>query len=331
VCAAAGLPDPHVPGRRRRDRAAPPPGGRRRRHRNWPWTHTSGDTSVHAVEYGLSVRFAGGYPEEVRFLNFDAPEGGPELVHRWGDAMPLVRLTFAFHLTPAAWGRVAGPHLDRLSELTLDYLPTETAPLVAASPHLSALTRLSVNVIGANADAVRALVVSPAWAGLRSLAFTGRMSPDAVRDLALFCTLEHVEELSLGLGNPADPGNPFVGVLNDLLRALSALMAFSANPPVPWPDFGPALEALAAAPWVRRLRKLHLASGSPAGFLTLLGQQLHGGAEADANRIPDAAVLALASALNPDKLETLTLPAAVVGPSVREELTTRLGPKVRFE
>ena len=61
-----------------------------------------------------------------------------------------------------------------------------------------------------------------------------------------------------------------------------------------------------------------------------LGERLYGGSDATTQLIPDAAVLALASAVATDKLERLVLPAAVVGPSVREELTTRLGPRVAF-
>src|SRR6478672_8186529 len=84
IAMAAGLPAPHVPGKRVRDRiarAVRPP----RRPANWPYTLTTGDPTVHLVEYGLSFRFAGGFPEEVQIQSCDAPEGGPALVHRWGD------------------------------------------------------------------------------------------------------------------------------------------------------------------------------------------------------------------------------------------------------
>src|SRR5262249_27352443 len=154
------------------------------------------------------------------------------------------------------------------------------------------------------------------------LSFTGRLSPDAVRDLALFCTLENVEELDLTLGNPAEHGNPVGAIINDLLQAFMRALTIPTAPAIPWPQFAPAVEALSAAPWVRRLRKLRIESGVPRGLLALIGQQLYGSTESGANLIPDAAVCALADALDRDKLETLVLPASVVGPSVREELTT---------
>src|SRR5262249_46323323 len=78
VAQAAGLPAPRVPGRR----------PSKRRPVNWPYTHTSahGHIGVHLIDYGMSVRFEAGFPEEVRLTNREAPQRAPELVHRWGDA-----------------------------------------------------------------------------------------------------------------------------------------------------------------------------------------------------------------------------------------------------
>ena len=87
VAEAAGLPYPHVAGKRIRDRVGRVGGtGPRRRPANWPYTITTADTTVHLAEYGLSFGFKAGFPEEVRFRNFDTPEGGPRLTHRWGGA-----------------------------------------------------------------------------------------------------------------------------------------------------------------------------------------------------------------------------------------------------
>jgi uncharacterized protein (TIGR02996 family) len=328
VAEAAGLPPPHVPGKRVRDRLARAV-RRGRRPANWPYSHTAADTTVHLADYGLSFRFAGGFPEEVRFLNFDAPARGPELVHRWGDAIPLTRLVLAPEVTASQWARVDGPHLARLSDLTFDRLIPEVAALVGSSPHLAAVTRLTANPIGSNTDAIRGLVVLPSWFGLRALQFTGRLSPDGIRELARGCTLQYLEELDLTLGDPGLLGSPMGEMLNDLLHLFLRAVAFPTTA-VRWAEFGPALEALAAAPWVGRLRRLELRTGNPIGLRAMLGGRLYGSGDTGSDTVPDAAVLALAAALNTDKLERLVLPAVAVGPSAREELTTRLGGRVAF-
>ena len=136
----------------------------------------------------------------------------------------------------------------------------------------------------------------------------------------------------------SEPGPPsfleFESALLGLLRSLGGLLiqlflravSFPANT-VRWAEYGPAVEELAAAPWVGRLRRLTLRAGGPR-LRAVLGGRLYGGDDTDA--IPDAAVRALADAPDPDKLERLVLPAAAVGPSAREELTTRLGGRVVF-
>src|SRR5262249_500912 len=190
VAEAAGLPAPHVPGKRVRDRVRRAL-RRQRRPANWPYTHTTAKPAIHLVEYGLSFQFAGGFPEEMQFLNLDVPEGAPALVHRWGDAIPLARLAFCrLYIGPEQWAQIDGPHLGRLADLALDHLLPDLAPVLATSPHLTGLTRLATNPLGSSPDAIRALVASPPWARLRTLEFTGRLSPEGLRELAIACNLE---------------------------------------------------------------------------------------------------------------------------------------------
>ena len=65
IAESAGLPYPHVPAKRVRDRIARVVRGQRR-HANWPYSHTTADTEVHLVEYGMTFRFAGGFPRSLR-------------------------------------------------------------------------------------------------------------------------------------------------------------------------------------------------------------------------------------------------------------------------
>jgi uncharacterized protein (TIGR02996 family) len=326
VAEAARLPYPHEPGRRGRGARASGRGGR---PADWPYTVTTGDTTVHLAEYGLSFRFAGGFPEEVRFRHFDAPEGGPALVHRWGDVIPLRSLAFESYVSTVDWGRVDGPHLARLPDLTFDRLLPETGRLVARSPHLTALTRLAATPTGSEPGTVRALVESPPWEGLRALRLAGRLSPDDVGELATTCTLRP-EELEVGIGTPGLLGSPAVEAAGTILRAVIRAVLPLAEAAPRWAEYGPAFEALAAAGWVKGLRVLRITTGHAGGLLGLLGGRFPGGAEPAGDVVPDAAVLALAAAVRSDKLERLVLPAAVVGPSVREELTTWMGGTVAF-
>ncbi|MBA4066020.1 MAG: hypothetical protein C0501_20335 [Isosphaera sp.] len=317
VCTAAGLPEPHGPGRRGR-----------RRPWNWPYTHVSG--LPHAVNLAdhLTVQFGAGFPEEVRFRNFDAPAGLPDVDHRrWGDAIPLVRLNLGWDVTPDRWARVDGPHLARLPELELGRLPVGTAAAVAASAHLAAVARLSADLTDAGADAVRALVAGPPWAGLRELHLTGHLDPPAVRELAAACTLRHLEEVSVALRRPGGLGALAGEVLSRMIRVLFARGSAPEPPEAGWRDFGPALEALAVAPWVRRLRRLRITAGR-FGLLGDLGRRLDRMGRDD-DFLPDAAVRALAAAAETGKLDSLVLPAGLVRDPVREELA-RPGGRVSF-
>jgi len=340
VADAAGLPAPHVPSRRLRDRVT------RRirsvvqeepRPANWPYTHTAsdGNIAVHLADYGMSFRFDSGFPEELRFHHMDPPENQAELVHRWGDAMPLVRLAITHSITPVQWERLDGTHLARLPELTFDRLLPDTTMLVAASPHLAALTRLRVNPVptatdATNTDTVRFLVHSPTWAGLRSLHFTGRLTPNLVRDLATLCTLENLEELELFIGNPNILGGAVAQALNEVLRRFLQSFPIEGMTPIRWVDYGPPLEALAAAAWVRKLRRLRITSDHPNGLMGMLGERLYGSGERAADLIPDPAVYSLVNAIDSDRLEKLVLPGGIISPSIKEDLMSRLGDRVTF-
>ncbi len=345
VCEAAGLPAPYAPSRRLMDRIVRTV--RAAAHEdprpvNWPYTQTSHDTSVHLAQYGMTIRFAAGFPEEVRFHHVETPEDvptaerptDPDLIHRWGDAMPLARLAFTHMITPAQWERIDGPHLARLPELIFDQLLPDTTLLVSTSPNLTALTRLRVNPTpttteAANADTIGFLVRAHAWPGLRSLHITGRLTPYALRHLATHCTLGHLEELDIILGNP----NILAGAIQAIgyvIRHFMQTLAFESTPRERWADYGPTLETFAATPWVRKLRRLRIASDAPSGLLGKLGERLYGSAERGADLIPDESIYALVNALNPDTLERLELPGAIIGPSVREDLMTRLGDRIKF-
>ena len=180
VAEAARLPYPHVP-RRRRSKSARQP----RIPANWPYSHTTADTTVHLIEYGMSFKFAGGFPEEVRCSSFDSPEGGPTLMHHWGEAIPLRRLSLASYASLPEWSRVDGSHLARLTDLSFERMLPDVAQRVAETPHLAGLTHLTANPHGSDPEAIRALVAHAPWKGLRSLEFSGRMTPDGVRRLRM--------------------------------------------------------------------------------------------------------------------------------------------------
>lgn len=335
VAESAGLPYPHVAGKRVRDPTGRAGGTRpRRRPANWPYTISAADTTVRLADYGLSFGFKAGFPEEVRFSNFDTPEGGPRLTHRWGAALPLARLALEPFVGGPEWERIHGPHLRDLHDLILERLVADCAPRIAASPYLANLSRLTVNPLGTDPSAFRAIVSEPAWSHLRVLRLTGRLSPENVRDVAAGCTLRHLEEVELELGNPGILGEPIIQAaaagLQSIVRMIGLAVTVPATAAPRWGEYGPAFEALAAAEWVRRLRVLGIASGHMRGLMGLLAGRPQDGTEANSGAFPDSALLALAAALDRDKLERLVLPAALVSPSAREELTRRMGSTVEF-
>ncbi len=329
VAEAAGLPPPHRPGRRIRDRIARVGGtGQRRRPANWPYTISAEDSTIHLAEHGLSFVFRAGFPEEVQFHNFEAPEGEPPLIHRWGDQIPLTRLAFESYLDAAEWQRIDGPHLARLGDLAIEWPMPEAAELVATSANLANVTRLAVNPVRSDPDAIRPLIARPTWSSLRSLHFTGRLSPEGVRAVAAGCTLECLEELEVGIGNPSFLGNPGFEAAGAIVRAIARAVAHPVEATPRWAQFGPALEALAAAEWVRQLRVLRITTGRGSGLLSLISDRLQGQSQ---DVIPDAAVLSLADGVRSDKLERLVLPAAILSPTVREELKGRMGARVELQ
>jgi uncharacterized protein (TIGR02996 family) len=331
TCEPGGLPLPHIPSGSLRDRASrmlkldkAQPG--------WPYSLSPlGPTTLSIAGGGLVVRFAGGFPEELRFTSREPNQPPLQLAHRWGDAMPLVRLVFARTDMAHEWPRIEGPHLARLPELAVEPLLADLAILIAASPHLANLTRLTVLPRSESPqmfpEIIRYVVRFPTWKGLRSLRFLGHMNPEAVLALASACTLEHLEELGLHLGNPG-----FFGALSQVATVLLQrfLPAVSLGTPSDhWAEFGPALESLATAAWVRRLHRLRITADTPQGLLGMM--RLYGSAEGGADRLPDAAVRSLAKALNTDTLEKLVLPVALISPTVRDELLTLLAGRVAFE
>jgi uncharacterized protein (TIGR02996 family) len=334
VAEAAGLPYPHVAGKRVRDRLGRVGGtGRRRRPANWPYSIAASDTTVDLADYGVSFRFAAGFPEEVRFRGFETREGGPALAHRWGDALPLARLSIMPYVGAAEWERIHGPHLQHLNDLSLDRLTADCAPRVAASPYLARLERLAVNPIGADPQAFRAIVSNPSWKNLRSLCFTGRLAPDNVRDIAAACTLEHLAELELSIGQRRVFGEPLLEAAAAGLLSIIRTFARTVTEPgtTRWTEYGPALETLAAAKWIKQMRELRITLADMSGLLGRIAQRIEERQIGPAEFLPDAAVLALADGVHSDKLERLVLPAALVSPSAHDELIRRMESKVEFQ
>ena len=86
----------------------------------------------------------------------------------------------------------------------------------------------------------------------------------ASRAVATGCTLEHLEELELGIGNPSFLGNPVFEAAGAIVRAIARAVARPVEVGQRWAPFGPA-EALAAAGWIRRLRILRVTTGRGSG------------------------------------------------------------------
>ena len=141
-------------------------------------------------------------------------------------------------------------------------------------------------------------------------------------------------EVELELGNPGILGDPIIQAaaagLQSFVRMIGLAVTVPATAAPRWGEYGSAFEALAAAEWVRRLRVLGIGSGHMRGLMGLFAERPQDGAESSAGTFPDSAVLALAAALDRDKLERLVLPAALVSPSARDELTRRMGSTVEF-
>jgi len=325
---AAGLS--FFPGKRIRDRIARAvSGGRRRREPDRLYTVSPTDATINLPEHGLTFRFAGGFPEEVRFDRFVVAQDGPELVHRWGELIPLVHLHIAeAALSATEWESVDGPHLARLDRLTLDGLLEGVSTRIAASPALANLQRLSV---GGAAD-YRPIVSAPVWQRLRFLRLGNWVTSTQLGDVAAACTLQHLQEFELVLGNPGwlieHMMRAVTGGVQSLIRALAQTVSMARNPSR-FSEYGSALEALAAAKWIKQLRVLRLVLASATGLLGQVFQSFD--SHNTEETLPDAAVLALADAVRSDKLERLVLPAALISPPVREELMRRMGGLVQLQ
>jgi uncharacterized protein (TIGR02996 family) len=328
VCESAGLPLPQPESRHNGDQGEEPHGDTR--PAGWPYTPDNAEpTTLNLAGTGLSFRFVAGFPEEVRFRTFESPDDCPALVHRWGDAMPLVRLRFQSRPTPVDWQAIDGPHLKQLASLTFERLPPETATCVAGSRNLHSLKHLSIHLNGADSTAIRMIAQSRVQDRLQSLHFTNRLPPAAIHELAVHCRACRLEELDLALGTPTERGGAMGQLVTDVIQVLGRVLSFP-TARTDWQEYGPALETLAAAPWLRTIRRLRVTLGGFQQMFGPIGNLLHGTEEHEANLIPDSAFIALLNGLNIHLLERLVLPGAVMRRSLREEIGSRLGDRVTF-
>src|SRR5437879_6590694 len=108
VCAALGLPEPHVPGRKLGARVKRYV-TRDRRPVGSPYTVFAKAWSVRSDEHDFTAQFIGGFPEMICF-------GGavPDSFPRWPTALPLARLRFLGYPQSQTWETIDGPHLAKL-------------------------------------------------------------------------------------------------------------------------------------------------------------------------------------------------------------------------
>jgi len=336
VCAALGLPEPHVPGRGLGSRLKRFLGGEKQ-PLGAPYKTSPNACSLHSPAHRFAVQFIGGFPEQVYFELF-TPSSGVALLPRWATAFPIARLRFGPTCVDDTWQFIDGPHLGKIVELAFDRLTPLTARLMARSPHLAGLPSLKVLLVNNHTDeGVRTLVQNPTWAGLRSLTFTGITSPAALHALAEYCTLEQLEELSFSVGGvPAPP--PIPGVVGEIgeavAEAYNQFITTHIMPPGPinGPDYWPAFFALASSPILPLLRRLRVGEADH-GWIIRAAEMLYQAGETDAHFAPflsDQCVRAVADALNRDKLERLELPRARLSPACREDLLRLFDSRVVF-
>jgi hypothetical protein len=189
------------------------------------------------------------------------------------------------------------------------------------------------------AASLRSLVADAAWKQLSVLRFTGPLSQESVRDLATRCKLQRLEELEVMLGNSADPFG-VVGVASEIARFVGRFLVSAVTIPpttIPptsqsgWQEYGSALQMLAEAGWVARLRRLRFTTNAFAQAVTQLAASLRIGGREVPNVIPDAGVLAIGDAVNHRKLERLVFPRMLVSAAAQAELARKLGKRVAFE
>jgi hypothetical protein len=220
----------------------------------------------------------------------------------------------------------------KLSELIFDALAPASAERLAREPYLTGLTALKVDTVGRAENVVQRLVIGPTWAGLRALTLPSLHSPDAIQALAR-STLEELESLSFGIAEVPDLFSAFGGLTGTIGAMISEMIHLFGRPgPVRWPDYWPALEALARSPVLPRLKHLRVTGARPFGDTTIGAyreiEPEATGAFNDDGVFPDPLVRALADGLDPDRLVRLELPAARISPASRAELTQRFGPRV---
>jgi hypothetical protein len=338
VCVAVGLPEPYVPTRRLRERVKRLV-GREKRQPGAPYTAHSHAWSISSEEHGFTAQFIAGFPELLYFPPMNPDEGRTRL-GGWASAIPLSRLRLSAF--PAAFfsSEIDGPHLAKVSELRLDRLDAEVAAVVGQSPHLAGLKALKVQALNPTRDVVRELVYRPTWRGLRSLMFTGVIPPDAIQMLAERCTLEELETLSFGIREVPElfVGGGLTGVIGAMFNELLSRF-FDGQPmppgPIRWPDYWPALLALARSAVLPRLRTLQIIDAEQqmnrvdTFFQRFRSGQEHPPPASDLeNLFPDTLIGALAVGLNPDRLVRLELPATRVALAGRAELLRLFGPRL---
>lgn len=314
------------------------------------------------------AEYSRGFPDRLE-LGLPVPGRDPRtLPGRWAAAGPLRDLTVGPPLTllPAA---VGGPHLAGVSRLVLrDGGPAVAA--VLASEHLGHLTDLRIETTdppdGFNVD-LFGVLISPAAPRLGRLeiplpdqasaeVLAGASSLAGLTALAI--ELEFEPDISGGVAGPFPPEHdrqrletlarsPYFAGLTELqvsgvlsaagVRALVHRPAWAglrtltltpywdteyagglADATLPelidlrlddWGLTPEALRVLARLPLLRQLRHLRLAPRYGT---------------------PDADVLAVADALDPDRVETLAVRTAHLSARVRAELTRRFGDRVKF-
>jgi hypothetical protein len=302
--------------------------------------------SIVSEQHGFTVQFIAGLPELLYVRSFPPEEVTPWLglsryFARWANAVPLAKIRFANLLHEPSWQMLDGPHLGRVAELVFDAMFPPIAKAVASSPNLEHLETLKVTPQNSAAEVMRELVYRPTWGGLCSLTITGTAPPDAIQMLADRCTLEELDTLSFSIGEvPEFPnlgglGGPVGFMLNEVLTRF-----FGGTPtppgPIRWPEYWPALLALARSPVLPRLSTLQITDAGPNrnrsddlfyGLFVPLGAPPPTQADSE-TLFPDELVRALAAGLNPDRLVRLELPAARIALTGRAELTRRFGTRV---
>ena len=130
-------------------------------------------------------------------------------------------------------------------------------PRIAASPYLANLSRLTVNPLGTDPQAYRAIVSEPTWSHLKVLRLTGRLSPGNVRGVATGCTLRHLEEVELELGNPGILGDPIIQAAAAGLQSFVRMIGLAVTVPATAHPGG-----ASTVPRSRRSRPRHGCGGS---------------------------------------------------------------------